>query len=823
MKNKYTQSFLFSLSLLLAFSNICFSQLMWNQAGKFNGSGSYTYLAIPNSTDLNKIEECMYEMWVNMASYPSGGTYYQFLNKNQDYQLAYDGSLSKVYVRNNSGNGNDLFGPNLSLNRWYHLAVIIRDTHIVGLSDSKVRELYVDGLIYSKDVQQYADSTLGTSTDSLKIGSYGAPNFLGTFNGNLDDVRLWLGKFYPADVASNYRSTLSGWGSTNNYYYKCILSITFQDVDNSGSPFFISDRSRIGRTVKNNNVTAYDMSLRPSVTTFPNQSIHLNGTTDYLAAADHSSLSPSSFVTLEAWVYPEKTYTGAFSDAGTILCKGLSSANYRLYLGGGNEVFASINGNLSFPSSSSAIAPVNQWTHVAFTYDGTNGNYNYYVNGVAAGSGTNNQGNITNSVDSFYVGQFNGSFSFKGYIDELRVAGYIKTQQQIYDFIYKAMDTGDRPSAFDLVCYNFDGYLENNNGLSPRLYFRNGADFSSHYIPSTKNFPISPLLKADNFSFPTAWYISSTNFRIPASGTSGSSQYDTINIPYCKGVLDINVFLALNHSYEKDLTAWLISPAGDSLELVKGNSMERGQFITIFNDQADSSIINDRYTSFLPNIKPFTSISSVMSGVNTRGDWKLRVSDALNGDTGMVYAWGLQFNNMVAKPNLMTLTSTANQNGFWNGSSQPLDTVRMYLRNTSAPYTKVDSAIGYINQFGFCTTYLANALNGSYYIEYRHRNSLAVWSSLPKSFSQGGSTSFSILSGPSTVYGGELISVNGRWCMYSGDINQDDVVNGNDFTIFSQQFGQSGYLASDLNGDGAVNGNDFTVFSTGFGRQTLHP
>ena len=385
------------------------------------------------------------------------------------------------------------------------------------------------------------------------------------------------------------------------------------------------------------------------------------------------------------------------------------------------------------------------------------------------------------------------------------------------------MDTGDRPSAFDLVCYNFDGYLENNNGLSPRLYFRNGADFSSHYIPSTKNFPISPLLKADNFSFPTAWYISSTNFRIPASGTSGSSQYDTINIPYCKGVLDINVFLALNHSYEKDLTAWLISPAGDSLELVKGNSMERGQFITIFNDQADSSIINDRYTSFLPNIKPFTSISSVMSGVNTRGDWKLRVSDARNGDTGMVYAWGLQFNNMVAKPNLMTLTSTANQNGFWNGSSQPLDTVRMYLRNTSAPYTKVDSAIGYINQFGFCTTYLANALNGSYYIEYRHRNSLAVWSSLPKSFSQGGSTSFSILSGPSTVYGGELISVNGRWCMYSGDINQDDVVNGNDFTIFSQQFGQSGYLASDLNGDGAVNGNDFTVFSTGFGRQTLHP
>lgn len=808
----------------MLFSNgITNAQLMWNQAGKFNGSTApYTYLAIPNATELNNIEQCMYEMWVNMSAYPNG-TYYQFFNKNQDYQLAYDGSFSKVYVRNSTGNGNDLYGPALSLNRWYQLAVIIRDTFIVGLTDSKVRELYVDGLPYAKDIQQYTDSTLGSSSDSLKIGSYGAPNFLGTFNGYIDDVRMWIGKFYPADVAQNYRLSLSGWGNSSSYYNKCILSITFQDVDNSGTPFSVSDRSIYNRTLKNNNVTAYNMSLRPSVTTFPSQSIHLDGTTQYLAGPDHANVSPTSLITIEAWIYPEKIYTGAFSDVGTILCKGLGSANYRLYLGGGNEVYASINGNLNFPSSVSAVAPLNQWTHVAFTYDASDGSYNYYVNGVLSGSGTNAQGNIVNSTDSIYIGQFNSSYFFKGYIDEVRIAGYVKSQTQIIDFIYKAMDTGDRPSVFDVVCYNFDGYLENNNGLSPRLFFRNGAEFSSRYIAASKNFPIAPLLKADNFSFPTAWYISNTNFRIPVSGTSGSSQYDTISIPYCKGIYDVNVFLALNHTYEKDLTAWLISPAGDSLELVKSNSMRRGQFVTIFNDQADSSIVNDRYCSFLPNIKPYTGLSSVLNGVNTRGNWKLRVNDAIGGDTGMVYAWGIQFNDMVAKPNLMTFNSTANQNGFWNGSSQPLDTVRIYLRNTTAPYTKVDSAIGYINQFGFCTTYLANALNGTYYVEYKHRNSLAVWSNIPKSFSQGGSTSFSILSGPGNVYGGDLLFTGGRWCMYSGDINQDGAINGNDFTIFNQQFGQSGYIVSDLNGDNTVNGNDFTVFNTGFGHQTNHP
>lgn len=813
--------FIFSLISILFFCNVCFSQLAWNQAGKFTGNVQpYSYLSIPSSAEFNNIDECMYQMWVCMLSYPNG-TYCQLFNKNQDYQLAYD-AFSGVYVRNINASVSDLHGSILNLNRWYHLAVVIRDT-VTAFNNTKVRELYIDGVQYSKDVQQYSNNILGNGTDSIRIGSYGAPSFLGMFNGYLDDVQLWVGKFYPSDVALTYRTPVSAWGSSNNFYNKCILSIPFQDVDNSGTPFYISDRSRYNHIVKNNNVTAFDMSLQPSVTSYVNQSVHLNGSTDYLAAADHTNLSPTSAVTLEAWVYPEKIYSGAFNDIGTIMCKGSSSVNYRLSLGAGNGIFATINGSTSFAANVDAAAPVNQWTHVAFTYDATDGSYSYYVNGVPAGSGISSQGNIVNSADSFFVGQSFSNYFFKGYIDELRITAYVKTEQQVNDFLYKAMDTGDRPSVFDVICYNFDGYLENNNGLSPRLYFRNGADFSSHYIPASKNFPMTPLLKADNFNFPAAWYISNKNLRIPFTGTSGSSLYDTISIPYCKGVLDVNVFLALNHTYEKDLTAWLISPAGDSLELVKGNSMRRGQFITIFNDQADSSIINDRYTSFLPNIKPYTSLSSVLSGVNTRGDWKLRINDALNGDTGMVYAWGLQFNNMTVKPNLMTLTSIANQSGFWSGSNQPQDTVRIYLRQTTAPYTKVDSAIGYINQFGFSTTYLANALNGNYYVEYKHRNSLSIWSSLPKAFTQGASTSVSFLTGPSTVYGGDLIFINGRWCMYSGDMNQDGAINGNDFTIFSQQFGQSGYLVSDLNGDGTVNGNDFTIFNTGFGHQTNHP
>ena len=68
-----------------------------------------------------------------------------------------------------------------------------------------------------------------------------------------------------------------------------------------------------------------------------------------------------------------------------------------------------------------------------------------------------------------------------------------------------------------------------------------------------------------------------------------------------------------------------------------------------------------------------------------------------------------------------------------------------------------------------------------------------------------------------------MILKNGKYCIVSGDINLDGFVNGNYFTIFSQQFGQSGYLGADLNGDSVVNGNDFTSFSLSFGRLSIHP
>lgn len=151
------------------------------------------------------------------------------------------------------------------------------------------------------------------------------------------------------------------------------------------------------------------------------------------------------------------------------------------------------------------------------------------------------------------------------------------------------------------------------------------------------------------------------------------------------------------------------------------------------------------------------------------------------------------------------------------------DSVRVYLRDNAAPHSIVDSAVGILDSLTFTAPVIFNrALTGNYYIEVKHRNSLETWSN-QVNYTVAVNTNYNFTSASTQAYGSNMISKNGKWCLYSGDINQDGFINGNDFTFYSAQFGTIGYLVSDVNGDGVVNGNDFTIFSNNFGRSTIRP
>ncbi|MEP7164707.1 MAG: LamG-like jellyroll fold domain-containing protein, partial [Ferruginibacter sp.] len=106
---------------------------------------------------------------------------------------------------------------------------------------------------------------------------------------------------------------------------------------------------------------------------------------------------------------------------------------------------------------------------------------------------------------------------------------------------------------------------------------------------------------------------------------------------------------------------------------------------------------------------------------------------------------------------------------------------------------------------------------GDYYVAIRHRNTIQTWSAQPLHFSVV-STLYDFSANANKAFGNNQVEVEpGVWAMFTGDLNQDDYVDGNDFPFYDSQSASAGlfdvtYTIADMNGDGYVDGNDFPVF-----------
>ena len=69
------------------------------------------------------------------------------------------------------------------------------------------------------------------------------------------------------------------------------------------------------------------------------------------------------------------------------------------------------------------------------------------------------------------------------------------------------------------------------------------------------------------------------------------------------------------------------------------------------------------------------------------------------------------------------------------------------------------------------------------------------------------------------AYGDNMVQVDviagvPVFAIYSGDMDQDGLIDGSDFLIYDTdaQLSMQGYVVTDLNGDGVVDGSDFLIF-----------
>jgi len=221
---------------------------------------------------------------------------------------------------------------------------------------------------------------------------------------------------------------------------------------------------------------------------------------------------------------------------------------------------------------------------------------------------------------------------------------------------------------------------------------------------------------------------------------------------------------------------------------------------------------------------------SLFRSTNAGTNW-MTIGGSKNSETNNITYSGINaFSYWTAGSNPLaaSMNITAIIEGLYNTSSNTMnkrDTVTVYLRNSFAPYAILDSSKILLDSVSFSGTAFFNTTpSGTYYFSLKYRNALETWTkSGGETYTTGTSMAYDFTTAQSQAFGNSTIFKNGKYCIISGDLNQDGFVNGNDFTLFSQQFGQTGYVTADLNGDNNVNGNDFTSFSSSFGRQSLRP
>jgi hypothetical protein len=122
------------------------------------------------------------------------------------------------------------------------------------------------------------------------------------------------------------------------------------------------------------------------------------------------------YITLEAWIYPTE-----FKNAMYIISTEGTMSGYKLQIPNGTPTFViGVNGTSTVTATSSAVVKLNEWAHVAATFDGTN--MKVYVNGKLTGTKSLTY-KIVDNGENFRIGEGSKftARTFKGRIRDVSI------------------------------------------------------------------------------------------------------------------------------------------------------------------------------------------------------------------------------------------------------------------------------------------------------------------------------------------------------------------------------------------------------------------
>lgn len=319
-------------------------------------------------------------------------------------------------------------GPALKYGEWQHVAMTWD-----GSQTATNVHLYINGVetTYQTQTNGSGASQSDAALD-LIIGNRG--DGTRAFDGLIDEVRLYNRALTASEIVTLY--------NTKSYVIQKKQGV---GTDNGlvGHWTFDGVRTDFAKNIlyglmPSNDATLANMSTTSSLAIGKiGQAFNFDGSDDLISTPVNDSLLPENQpVTISAWIYPR---TRGENNQGRIVQRGTATGGVGFYLSSagtnGIQFLASGVADVARRSSDNTIT-LGQWQHVLVTWDGstTGANIHMYVNGVETSyAATINGSSITdNSTEPVRIGNStDGTRTFDGYIDDLRMYNRVLSQEEI--------------------------------------------------------------------------------------------------------------------------------------------------------------------------------------------------------------------------------------------------------------------------------------------------------------------------------------------------------------------------------------------------------
>ena len=372
-------------------------------------SNASDYISTTNSNLALGTNDWTIESWVYPRFTANSGI---FQISNVQYGLT-NSNLNTVALGFSSGNkaivrvANATYtstGTTITANAWTHLALV---------KSSNVSKLYINGTL---------DSTIGTSgsitdtvnytgTTNIAVGGYGSTSALA--NAYISNFRVVSNSaVYTQNFTVNTGPISAISGTT---LLTCQANTI---VDSSAANLTITANANVTPSKFN----PFDETVTVGQTysgASAGGSAYFDGTGDYLAMASSPQWALPGSYTIEFWLYPTSipAYGGIFSTRNSVSSSyGISfaiiSSDNKFWL----EIANTNTNNITLKSINTIV--INQWQHIAISYNGTT--LRLYLNGELQGSGSPTQApTLTDLVIGRYYTD-NNNYYYLGYISNFR-------------------------------------------------------------------------------------------------------------------------------------------------------------------------------------------------------------------------------------------------------------------------------------------------------------------------------------------------------------------------------------------------------------------